>query len=72
MVMTQTMRAGVHATPPRPLPERIAAWHRDATASAFAIARWEDDGGLVGAMRTQPGRSLSPDGRMPPHGNRHI
>lgn len=28
-------------------PRRAAAWHRDATASATAIARWEDDGGRL-------------------------
>lgn len=70
MMAWQAIRAGSRPDPHRPLQQRFGAWHRDATASAFAIARWEDDGGLVGGVRIRPDRPLSTDGRMAPHGNR--
>jgi hypothetical protein len=59
-----------HLAPPgspfkhRPPSHRVEAWHRNAAASAFAIARWEDDGGLVGGFSTGPDARLSTDGRM--------
>jgi hypothetical protein len=72
MMMWQAVRAGSRRDPHRPLPRRLDAWHRDATASAFAIARWEDDVGLVGGVRLHFDRPLSTDGRMAPHRNRNI
>ena len=72
MMMWQVVRTGAGSdTHPR-LPDRIDAWHRDATARAFALARWEDDGGLIGGVRLRSDRPLSTDGRMSPHGNRDI
>jgi hypothetical protein len=63
-------QAGSRSDPHRRLPQRLGAWHRDATASAFAIARWEDDGGLVDGVHIRSERPLSTDGRMVPHRNR--
>ena len=56
----------------RSLPRRMGAWYRDAAASAFAISRWEDDGGLVDGSRFELNRPLRTDGRMPPHRSRDI
>lgn len=81
MMIRQTLHAGSHLGQPRPLPQRHDAWHRDERASAFAIARWEDDGGLVepcahretshsqrmeGRRRTAVGIFDDPDGRRRP------
>lgn len=38
-----------HPTPRHP---RSGPWHRDDTAAALSIARWEDDGGRVVATST--------------------
>jgi hypothetical protein len=57
----------------RRLPQRMAPWYRDETASAFAIARWEDDGGRVdGGGHSGSRHPLLTDGRMVPHGNRNV
>ena len=72
MTIWQAIRTGSRPNPHRPLPQRLDAWDRDATASAFAIARWEDDGGLVGGVRLGPDRPLSTDGPMAPQGNSDI
>ena len=72
MMTWQAIRTGSRPGPHRPLPDRLAAWYRDATAHAFAIARWEDDGGLVSAVRIRPEPSLSTGGRMIPHATRDI
>ena len=72
MMSWQTIPTGSRADAHRPLPQRIDAWHRDASSSAFAIARWEDDGGLVDSLRIRPDRPLSTNGRMVPHGSREI
>ena len=72
MMSWHTIRAGSRPDAHRPLPQRFDAWHRDATSSAYAIARWEDDGGLVDSPRIRPDRPLSTNGRMVPHGSREI
>jgi hypothetical protein len=51
--------------------KRTDAWHRDATASAMAIARWEDDGGRPGRASISGVSPHSSGGRMP-LGNRDI
>jgi hypothetical protein len=67
----QATRAGSRPAPQPSPPERIQAWFRDVTASAFAIARWEDDGGLV-AVPVRSGTPPSTDGRMVPRRHRYI
>lgn len=61
------LKQAVPSGPPR----RAAAWHRDATASAMAIARWEDDGGRL-APAGLSGASLRSSGGRMPRGNRDI
>jgi len=72
MMMAHAGRAGTRPDPHHPLPPRVGTWHRDATVGAFTIARWEDDGGLVGPVNIRPDRPPSSDGRTIPHGNRTI
>lgn len=72
MMIRRTLPAGFHLGQHRPLPQRHDAWRCDAMASAFAIARWEDDGGLIRAVRSPPDQPLSTDERMTPHRGRDI
>ena len=66
------IRVGSPPAPQPSPPQRMPAWFRDVTASAFAIARWEDDGGLVAVAPVRSGAPPSTDGRMVPRGHRHI
>lgn len=71
MTIWQATRSGSRQRPVA-LPDRLDAWHRDASARAFAIARWEDDGGFAGSLRVGPDRPLSSEGSMSPFGSRDI
>jgi len=52
------------ATPPRPQ-GRMDAWYRDVTASAIAIARWEDDGGRPARLSISGASPRITGGRIP-------
>ncbi len=54
MRIWHAIRNGLSADRHGSLRNRMEAWHRDLTARAMAIARWEDDGGFVGDVRLQP------------------
>ncbi len=41
-------------------------WHRDGTAAAHSIARWEDDGGRVNHLAKPAARPLSTGGTPSP------
>jgi hypothetical protein len=58
------------AVPPSPF-RRTDAWYRDVTASAIAIARWEDDGGRPARVSVSGASPRSSGGRMP-RGDRDI
>ena len=72
MMMWQAVQTSARSDTLSRLPSRIDNWDRDTTARAFALARWEDDGGLVGGVRIGPEHPLSTNGRMAPQGNRDI
>lgn len=50
---------------------RSGPWHRDDTAAALSIARWEDDGGRIVATATRVNRPPATSGvPLPPEAQR--
>ena len=60
MITWPTLHAKVHRASRR----RPVLWHRDEAAAARAIARWEDDGGLIDAGWGREARPPSTDDTM--------
>ena len=54
MMMWQAVQTKARSDTLSQLPNRSENWDRDTTARAFALARWEDDGGLVDGVRIGP------------------